>query len=156
MFEWKWVKSHSVMSNSLWPYMDCSPPGFSIHEIFRAWVLEWVAISFSRGSSQPRDWTQVSRLEGRCFIIWATRESLGRRTKETLNDSERWEWKVGLHLNIHKTKIIASGPITSWQIDGKKMETVRDFISLGSKITAAGNCSHEIKRRLLLGRKAIT
>ena len=64
--------------------------------------------------------------------------------------------KVGLNLNIHKTKIMASGPIPSWQIDGKTTETMRDFISLGSKINADGNCSHEIKRRLLLGRKAIT
>ena len=64
--------------------------------------------------------------------------------------------KAGLKVNIRKTKIIASGPITSWQIDGETMETVRDLIVLGSKITAHGDCSHEIKRRLLLGRKAIT
>jgi len=64
--------------------------------------------------------------------------------------------KVGLKLNIQKTKIMASGPITSWQIDGETMETVTDFILLGSKITADGDCSHEIKRRLLLGRKAMT
>ena len=64
--------------------------------------------------------------------------------------------KAGLKLNIQKTKIMASGPITSWQIDGETMETVRNFIFLGSKITADGDCSHEIKRRLLLGRKAMT
>ena len=64
--------------------------------------------------------------------------------------------KVGLKLNIQKTKIMASGPITSWQIDGKTVETVTDFIFLGSKITADGDCSHEIKRHLLLGRKAMT
>ena len=64
--------------------------------------------------------------------------------------------KVGLKLNIHKTKIMASGPITSWQIDGETVETVRGFIFLGSKITADGDCSHEIKRRLLLGRKVMT
>ena len=64
--------------------------------------------------------------------------------------------KVGLKLNIQKTKIMASGPITSWQIDGEKMEIMRDFIFLGSKITADGNYSHEIKRHLLLGRKAMT
>ena len=64
--------------------------------------------------------------------------------------------KVGLKLNIQKTKIMASGPITSWQIDGETIETVRDFIFLGSKITADGDCSHEIKRRLLLGRKSMT
>ena len=64
--------------------------------------------------------------------------------------------KVGLKLNIQKTKIMASGPITSWQIDGETVETVTDFIFLGSKITADGDCSHEIKRRLLLGRKVVT
>ena len=64
--------------------------------------------------------------------------------------------KVGLKLNIRKTKIMASSPIASWQIDGEAMETVRDFIFLGSKITADGGCSHEIKRQLLLGRKALT
>ena len=64
--------------------------------------------------------------------------------------------KVGLKLNIQKTRIKASSPITSWQIDGETMETVRDFIFLGSKITADGDCSHEIKRCLLLGRKVMT
>ena len=64
--------------------------------------------------------------------------------------------KVGLKLNIQKTKIMASGPITSWETDGETMKTVSDFIFLGSKITADGNCSHEIKRRLLLGRKVMT
>ena len=64
--------------------------------------------------------------------------------------------KVGLNLNIQKMKIIASGPITSWEIDGKTVETVSDFILGGSKITADGDCSHEIKRRLLLGRKVMT
>ena len=64
--------------------------------------------------------------------------------------------KVGLKLNIQKTKIMAPGPITSWQIDGEAMETVRDFILGGSKITADGDCSHEIKRRLLLRRKVMT
>ena len=63
---------------------------------------------------------------------------------------------VGLKLNIQKTKIMASIPIAQWQIDGETMETVKDFIFLGSKITADSNCSHEIKRRLLLGRKAMT
>ena len=64
--------------------------------------------------------------------------------------------KADLKLNIQKTKIMASGPITSWQIDGETMETVTDFIFLGSKITADGGCSHEIKRHLLLGKKAMT
>ena len=73
-----------------------------------------------------------------------------------LDESERGSEKVGLKLNIQKTKIMASGPIISWQIDGETMETVSDFIFLGSKITADGDCSHEIKRRLLLGRKVMT
>ena len=64
--------------------------------------------------------------------------------------------KVGLKLNIQKTRIMASGPITSWQIDGETLEKVGDFIFLGSKITADGDCSHEVKRRLLLGRKVMT
>ena len=76
-------------------------------------------------------------------------KSLLMKVKE---DSE----KVGLKLNIQKTKIMASGPITSWEIDGETVETVSDFIFWGSKITADGDCSHEIKRRLLLGRKVMT
>jgi len=76
-------------------------------------------------------------------------ESLLKKVKE---ESE----KVGLKLNIQKTKIMVLRPITSWQIDGETMETVTDFIFLGSKITADGDCGHEIKRRFLLGRKAMT
>ena len=71
----------------------------------------------------------------------------------------KWKWRVenvGLKLNIQKMKIIASGPITSWQIDGETVQTVADFIFLGSKITADGDCSHEIRRCLLLGRKVMT
>ena len=88
-----------------------------------------------------------------------------RRSKEPLYESERGEWKswlkaqhskAGLKLNIQKTKIMASDPITSWEIDGQTVETVADFILGGSKITADGDCSHEIKRCLLLGRKAMT
>ena len=80
-----------------------------------------------------------------------------RRTKEPLVESKRGEWKSWLKTyNIHKTKIMASGPIISCQIDGETMETVRDLIFLGSKITADGDCSHEIERHLLLGRKAMT
>ena len=74
--------------------------------------------------------------------------------KSSLMKVKEESGKVGLKLNIQKTKIMASGPITSWQIDGETMEAVSDFIFLGSKITADGDCSHEIKRRLLLGRKA--
>ena len=79
-----------------------------------------------------------------------------RGTKELLMKVKEDSEKVGLKLNNQKTKIIASGPITSWEIDGETVETVSDFIILGSKITADGDCSHEIKRRLLLGRKLMT
>ena len=75
-----------------------------------------------------------------------------RRTKEPLDESKEESEKPGLKLNIQKTKIMASGPITSWQIDGETVEMVADFIFLGSKISADGDCSHEIKRHLLLGR----
>ena len=78
------------------------------------------------------------------------------RTKDTLDEGERESEKVGLKLNIQKAKIMASDPIASWQIDRKTMETVTDFIFLGSKITADGDCNPEIKRCLLLGRKAMT
>ena len=71
-------------------------------------------------------------------------------------ESEKVGITFGIKLNIQKTKIMASGPITSWEIDGETIETVTDFVFLGSKITADGDCSHEIKRRLLLGRKAMT
>ena len=78
------------------------------------------------------------------------------KLKSLLTKVKEESEKVGLKLNIQKTKIMASGPITSWQIDGEIMETVADFIFLGSKITADGDCSHEIKRHLLLGRKVMT
>ena len=83
--------------------------------------------------------------------LMAGREELKSLLMKVKEKSE----KVGLKLNIQKTKIMASGPSTSWQIDGKTMETVTDFIFLGSKITADGDCSHEIKRHLLLGRKVM-
>ena len=78
------------------------------------------------------------------------------KLKSLLMKAKKKSQKVGLKLNIQKTKIMASGPFTSWQINGETMETVSDFIYLGSKITADGDCSHEIKRCLLLGRKVIT
>ena len=76
--------------------------------------------------------------------------------KSLLTKVKEQSEKVGLKLNIQKTKIMASGPITSWEIDGQTVETVSDFIFQGSRITADGDCSHEIKRRLLLGRKVMT
>ena len=86
------------------------------------------------------------------ILMAESKEELKNLLMKVKEESE----KVGLKLNMQKTKIMASGPITSWQIDGEIMETVRDFIFLGSKITADGDCNHEIKRCLLLGRKAIT
>ena len=85
-------------------------------------------------------------------LMAESKEELKRLLMKVKDESE----KVGLKLNIQKTKIMATGPITSWQIDGETMETVRDFILGGSKITADGDCSHEIKRHLLLGRKVMT
>ena len=84
--------------------------------------------------------------------LWAESEELKSFLMKVKKESE----KVGLKLNIQKTKIMAFGPITSWQIEGETMEVVADFIFLGSKITSDGNCSHEIKRCLLLGRKVTT
>ena len=81
-----------------------------------------------------------------------TEEELKNLLMKVKEESE----KAGLKLNIQKTKIMASGPITSWQINGEKVEAVTDFIFLGSKITVDGDCSHEIKRHLLLGRKVMT
>ena len=85
-------------------------------------------------------------------ILMAESEELKSLLMKVKEESE----KVGLKLNIQKTKITASGPITSWKIDGETMETVIDFIFLGSQITADGDCSHEIKRRLFFGRKVMT
>ena len=101
-----------------------------------------------------------SRLPGEISIRYADDTTLMAENKEELqnllmNVKEESE-KVGLKCNIHKTKTMASGPITSWQIDGETMGTVTDFIFLGSKITAGGDCSHEIKRHLLFLRKAMT
>ena len=84
--------------------------------------------------------------------FWQSEEELKRLLIKVKEESE----KVGFKLNIQKTKIMASGPITSWEIDGETMETVSDFILGGSKITADGDCSHEIKRRILLGRKVMS
>ena len=92
------------------------------------------------------------RLADDTTLMAESEEELKRLLMKVKQKSE----KVGLKLNIQKTKIMASGPITSWQIDGKTVDTVVDFISLGSKITADGDCCHEIKRCLLLGRKAMT
>ena len=86
------------------------------------------------------------------FLFTESREELKSLLRKVKEESET----VGLKLSIQKTKNMASSPITSWQIDGETMEIVRDFLFLGSKITADGDCSHEMKRRLFLGRKAMT
>jgi len=84
-------------------------------------------------------------------LRYADRNTIKRGTEEPLDEGERGEWKAGLKLNIKKTKIMASSPITSWQIQGEKVDAMTDFIFLGSKITRDSDCSHEIKRHLLLG-----
>ena len=91
------------------------------------------------------------RYTGDTTLMTESEEELKSLLMKVKEESE----KVGLKLNIQKTKIMASSPISSWQIDGKTMETVRDFVFWGSRITADGDCSHEIKRYLLLGRKAM-
>ena len=107
--------------------VDWSPPGSSVPGIPQARILEWVAISFSRYAD---DTTLMAENE--------------EQLKSLLMKMKEENEKAGYKLSIQKTKIMASGPITSWQIDGETMETVRDFIFLGSKITANGDCSHEI------------
>ena len=89
-------------------------------------------------------------------IITTLMEESEEELKSLLMKMKEESEKVGLNLNIQETKIMASGPITSWEIDGETVETVSDFIFLDSKITADGDCSHEIKRRFLLGRKVMT
>ena len=88
--------------------------------------------------------------------LWQKAKENLMKVKENFMKVKEESEKVGLKLNIQKTKIRASGPVTSWQIDGETVERVADFIFLGSKITADSDCSHEVKRRLLLGRKAMT
>ena len=101
-----------------------------------------------------------SRLPGEISITstcgWYHPNGRKKRSKESFDESERGEWKWCLKLNIQKMKIMASSPITSWEIDGETMETVTYLIFLGSKINADGDCSHEIKKHLLLGRKVMT
>ena len=146
--EVKW--SRSVVSDSLWPH------GLQPTMLLCPWDSpgknsEGVAISL--------DWTRVSHIAGRRFTIWATRKAQAESEEELkslLMKVKEESEKLGLKLNIQKTKIMASGPIISWEIDGETVETVSYFILEGSKMTADGDCSHEIKRRLLLGRKVMT
>ena len=106
------------------------------------------------GFSRQEYWRNINNLRypDDTTLMAESEEELKRLLMKVKEESE----KIGLKLNIQKTKIMASGPITSWQIDGETMERVTDFISLGSKITVDGNCSHEIKRRLFLGKIAMT
>ena len=99
-------------------------------------------------------WRNIKNLRyaGDTTLMAESEEELKSLLMKVKEESE----KVGLKLNIQKTKIMASGPITSWQIDGETVKTVSDFVFLGSKITVDGNCSHETKRHLLLGRKVMT
>ena len=103
-------------------------------------------------SRLPGEITMTSDMINDTTLMAEGEEELKRLLMKVKVESE----KVGLKLNIQKTKIMASGSITSWEIDGETVETVSDFIVLGSKITADGDCSHEIKRSLLLGRKVMT
>ena len=144
----------------------CDPPVSSVHGVLWTRILEWVAISFSKGSSYPGIELQSPTLQvdslltepsGKpCYVENNMNVESEEEPKSLLMKVKEESEKVGLKLNIQKTKIMASGPITSWQIDGETVETVSDFIFLGSKITADGDCSHEIKRHLLLGRKVMT
>ena len=115
----------------------------------------WWATVHGVAKSQIRlsDFTSLHFIyEDDTILIAESKEELKSLLMKVKEESE----KVGLRLNIQKTKIMASGPITSWQIDGETVETVTDFILGGSKVTADGDCSHEIKRRLLFGRKVMT
>ena len=126
--------------------IDCSLPGSYIHGILQERVLEWDTIAFSG--------QLILNMIGTFTLVYSWAKSSN--TKPILMKVKEESEKVGLKLNIQKSKIMASGPITSQQIYGEIMETVRDFIFGGSKITADGDCSHEIKRCLLLGRKVMT
>ena len=113
-------------------------------------MLDWKKHKLE--SRSPGEISITSDMQMTPPLMAESEEELKRVLMKVKEESE----KVGLKLNIQKTKIMASGPITSWQIDGETVETVADFIFGGSKITADGDCSHEIKRCLLLGRKVMT
>ena len=127
---------------------DCSHEIKSLLLLGKKFMTNLGSILKSRGITLP---TKVYLVKTMVFpvLMYGCERWTVKKVKEERE-------KVGLKLNIQKTKIMASGPITSWQIDRETMETVADFILLGSKITADGDCSHEIKRHLLLGRKVVT
>ena len=126
--------------------MDCSPPGPSVHGIF------FLHAGLEEAQAGIKHKLHNLRYADDTTLIAESEEELKSLLMKVKEESE----KVGLKLNIQKTKIMGSSPITSWEIDGETLETVSDFIFLGSKITADGDCSHEIKRRLLLGRRVLT
>ena len=131
----------------------------------QGFILSSAYLTYMQSTSwEMPGWTKYkleSRLPGEISItsdmqMTAPLWQKAKRNYEALYVSERREWKSWLILNIQQTKIMASGPITAWEIDGEKVETVTDFIFLDSKITGDGDCSHEIKRCLLFERKAMT
>ena len=126
--------------------LQCERPGFD----------PWVGKIPWRREGLPTPVFWLGEFHGQ-YSPWSHKESdESEELKSLLMKVKEESEKVGLKLNIQKSKIMASSPITSWQIDGETMETVTDFIFLGSKIIADGDCSHEIKRCLLIGRKAMT
>ena len=127
--------------------IDSSPPGSPIPGILQARTLEWVAISFSRAWK----WKVKVKLVSRVRLL-ATPWTTGYQAPPSMGFSRQKYWSG---LSLPSPKIMASSPITSWQIDGETVETVADFILGSSKITADGDCSHEIKRHILLGRKVM-
>ena len=147
--------------------MDCSLPGSSIHGIFQARVLEWGAFAFSYikyimrnvGLEEAQAGIKISGGTISKVRHWddtTCMTEIEEELKSLLIKLKEESKKVGLELNIQKTKVMASSPIILRQIDGETVETVADFNFLGSKITADGDCSHESKRCLLLGRKVVT
>ena len=159
------VKSESEVAQlcpTLSSPMDCSPPGSSVHGISQARILEWGDTEYIMRNAGLQEAQAGIKIAGRNInnLRYADDTTLMTESEEELKSflmkvKEESE-KVSLKLNIQKTKIMASGPITSWEIDEETVETVTDFIFWGSNITADGDCSHEIKRCLLLGREVMT
>ena len=154
-----------VKKQQLEPYMEQETGSKLRKEYVKAVYCHLAYLTYMQSTSweMPGRMKQKleSRLPGEISITSDTQKipclwQKAKRKKSLLMKLKEESEKAGLKLNIQKTKIMASGPITSWQIDGETMEMVTDFLFLGSNITADGDCSHEIKRCLLLGRKAIT
>ena len=166
----KRVQSYTSL-NILWHYFlwDCNENSLSSPVVttefskfdgtFSAALKQHYLLGFCQHPVDQRKSKEIPEehlflLHWLCWSLWLC------GSQQTGKFLKKWEYqtllKAGLKLNSQKTKIMTSGPITSWQIDGETMETVTNFIFLGSKITADGDCSHEIQRHLLLGRKAMT